>query len=63
VAFGIIAGGTTLEAIVIYRDPGTGEANTTLIAYIDSAVNLPVTTNGGNVSIIWDGGTNNIFRL
>lgn len=54
--------GATCEAIVIYKD--TGVAGTSpLIAYIDTATNLPVTPNGGNIQIQWDSGTNKIFKL
>ena len=47
--------GATCEAIVIYID--TGGANTTdpLVAYIDTGVTgLPVTPNGGNITITWN---------
>lgn len=47
--------GNSVEALVIYRK-NTG-ANTTwrLVAYIDTSVTgLPVTPNGGNISITWN---------
>ena len=54
--------GASVEAIVIYKD--TGVAGTSpLIAYIDTATNLPVTPNGGDISITWDSGANKIFKL
>jgi hypothetical protein len=54
--------GATVEAIVLYKD--TGVAGTSpLIAYIDSATNLPVTPNGGDITVQWDSGTTRIFRL
>lgn len=54
--------GNSCEAIVIYKD--TGVAGTSpLIAYIDTATNLPVTPNGGDVGISWDNGANKIFKL
>jgi hypothetical protein len=34
-----------------------------LIFYNDSATNLPVTPNGGNINIAWDSGANGIFKL
>lgn len=34
-----------------------------LIGYIDSATNLPVIPNGGDISISWDTGSNKIFKL
>ena len=54
--------GVTVEAIVIYRDSGTSSTSE-LIAYIDTATGLPVTPNGGDISITWDGGANKIFKL
>ena len=52
--------GSTIEAIVIYRDEG---ATTTLVAYIDTATGLPITPNGGDIIVTWDTGVNKIFRL
>lgn len=54
--------GTSCEALVIYKD--TGVAGTSiLIAYIDTATGLPVTPNGGDITVVWDNGTNRIFKL
>ena len=54
--------GATIEAIVIYKDTGS-EATSPVIAYIDTATGLPVTPNGGNITVTWDNGTNKIFKL
>ena len=54
--------GSTVEAIVLYKDTGSA-ATSPLIAYIDSATNLPVTPNGGDIDITWDSGANKIFAL
>jgi hypothetical protein len=55
--------GATVEALVIYID--TGVAGTSrLVAFIDSGVTgLPVTPNGGDVTVAWDSGANKIFTL
>lgn len=54
--------GATVEAVVLYKD--TGSAGTSpLIAYIDTATGLPLTPNGGDVNIVWDNGSNKIFKL
>ena len=54
--------GDTVEAIVLYKD--TEDAATSpLIAYIDTATGLPLTPNGGNVTVTWDNGANKIFKL
>jgi len=54
--------GDTSELIVIYQDTGSS-ATSRLIAKIDSATNLPVIPNGGNIVISWDNGANKIFKL
>ena len=53
--------GSSVEALVIYID--TGVAGTSrLIAYFDTGVTgLPVTPNGGDISIIWN--VSGIFAL
>lgn len=53
--------GNTVEALIIYVD--TGDAATSrLVAYIDTSVTgLPVTPNGGDISITWSGA--GIFAL
>lgn len=61
VTFSLVTG-DTVEAIVIYKD--TGFATTSpLIAYIDGGTGLPVTPNGGDITIQWDSGANKIFKL
>ena len=54
--------GATINAIVIYKDTGT-EATSPLIAYIDTAIGLPITPNGGDIIVTWDNGVNKIFRV
>lgn len=34
-----------------------------LVAWIDTGTNLPVTPNGGDITVAWDNGTNKIFKL
>lgn len=53
--------GNTVEALVIYID--TGVAGTSrLVAYIDTSVTgLPVTPNGGDITITWN--ASGIFQL
>ena len=61
VTFSTVTGDVS-EAIVIYKD--TGDAATSpLIAYIDTATGLPITPNGGDITISWDSGANKIFKL
>lgn len=54
--------GDQSEAVVIYRDSGS-PATSQLIAYIDTATGLPVLPNTGDISVIWDNGSNRIFKL
>lgn len=47
--------GTTVEALVIYRHNATANTTWRLVAYLDTGVTgLPVTPNGGDISITWD---------
>ena len=52
--------GASVEAIVIWEDDTTVDL---LTAYIDTATGLPVTPNGGDITIQWDSGANKIFKL
>lgn len=54
--------GDVCEYILIYKDTGV-ESTSNLIAFIDTATGLPVTPNGGDISIAWDSGANKIFKL
>lgn len=54
--------GASVESIVLYKDTGSA-ATSRLIAYIDSATGLPVTPNGGDITVQWDNGANKIFKL
>ena len=54
--------GSTVSYFVIYAYTGT-DSTSQLIAYFDTASNLPITPNGGNITISWDTGSNKIFVL
>jgi len=54
--------GATVESIEGYKDTGT-ESTSRLIFNIDTATGLPVTPNGGDITIVWDAGANRIFKL
>ncbi len=54
--------GASVEAIVLYRKNAGANTTWPLIAYIDTGVtNLPVTPNGGNITITWN--ASGIFKL
>lgn len=55
--------GASVESIVIYDDTPATEATKNLIAFIDVATGLPLTPNGGNVTVQFDAGANKIFKL
>lgn len=53
--------GSSVEALVLYVDTGTA-GTSPLVAYIDTSVTgLPVTPNGGDISITWN--ATGIFAL
>ncbi len=54
--------GATIEAVVIIKDTGAA-ATSNLLVYIDTATGLPVTPNGGDITVQWDSGANKIFKL
>ena len=54
--------GVQSEALILYKHTGV-EATSRLICYIDTATNLPVTPNGGDITVAWDAGANKIFAL
>ena len=54
--------GDPSEALIIYKHTGV-ESTSNLIAYIDSATGLPVTPNGGDINVVFDSGSNRIFKL
>jgi len=54
--------GDPSEMMVIYKHTGV-EATSRLLVSFDTAVGLPVTPNGGNITITFDSGVNKIFKL
>jgi hypothetical protein len=62
VTFTAVTSGDTGLAVVLYKD--TGVAGTSpLILYDDTIGGFPVTTNGSDIGIQWDSGSNKIFAL
>lgn len=57
-----VTAGDTASYVVLFKD--TGVAGTSpLIAYLDTITNFPVTTNGGDIQVVWDNGSYKIFSL
>lgn len=63
VTFSSVTAGDQVGAVLIYKRIGVADADTVLIAWLDTATGLPITTNGGDIIITWDNGVNKIFRL
>ena len=55
-----VANGAACDNFVLYQD-GVDDASRRLIMFVDSYTNLPVTPNGGDITIEWDSGSNKIF--
>lgn len=62
VTFTTVASGAACQHLVIYKDTGSA-ATSPLIALIDTATGLPITPNGGDITVQWDNGSNRIFKL
>ena len=64
-----VPSGAAITSIIIYQSSAvTGGADVAataqrLIAYIDTATNLPITPNGGDINVTWDSAANKIFKL
>lgn len=57
-----VAAGSSCSAVVLYKD--TGNASTDpLISFHGDLTGLPVTTNGGDITINWDTARNKVFAL
>lgn len=54
--------GDVSEALILVQDTGN-DATSQLIGYIDTGTGLPVTPNGGDITVTWDNGVNKIFKL
>ncbi len=61
--------GASIEVILLYQASAVGggadvaDTLQRLIGIIDTASGMPVTPNGGDITIAWDNGANKIFKL
>lgn len=62
ITYTAVTAGSTAKAVVIWKDTGSA-ATSPLLAYIDTITGFPLATNGGDVTIVWDGGAFRIFSL
>ncbi len=61
VTFASVGAGSTVVAVLLIRLINNASANALPIAYIDTATGLPLTPNGGNVTVTW--ASNGIFSI
>lgn len=62
ITFSLVASGSVGKYVVIYRDTGS-DSTSELIAIDDTGQNLPVTTNGQDITVQWSSGTNKIGQI
>lgn len=62
VTYTTVSAGASCAHLVLYKDTGT-PSTSALIGLIDTATGLPITPNGGDITIQWDSGSNKIFKL
>ena len=62
ITFSAVAAGAACDHLVGYKDTGVA-ATSRVIFCLDTATGLPVTPNGGDISVVWDSGANKIFKL
>jgi hypothetical protein len=55
--------GAACQAMIIFKDNGGDAATSPLICRLDSYSGLPVTPNGGNITVTWPTDANKIFRI
>ncbi|MEU1880313.1 hypothetical protein ABZ470_23640 [Streptosporangium sp. NPDC020072] len=62
ITYSAVAAGAACAHLVIAKDTGTA-GTSPLIGLIDTATGLPVTPNGGDITVTFDNGANKIFKL
>lgn len=62
VTFTAVTAGDTSEGIVLIKWVTT-DADSPLLAYIDTITGFPLATNGGDITIQWDNGAYKVFSL
>lgn len=63
ITFTSVPTGGDWEYLILFKDDGSADTTSPLIAIIDTATGLPVTPNGGDINVSWDSGANKIFKL
>lgn len=60
--YATVGAGAACQCLIGYVHTGT-PSTSALVFYIDSATGLPITPNGGDITVTWDAGSNKIFKL
>jgi hypothetical protein len=69
VTFTAVSAGAAITGILGFQSSAVGggadvaASAQRVIYYIDTATGLPVTPNGGDITVTWDNGSNKIFKL
>lgn len=69
VVFTAVASNASAHSVLVFQSSAvTGGADVAataqrVIAWFDTGTNLPVTPNGGDITVAWDSGANRIFTL
>jgi hypothetical protein len=69
ITFSAVAANGSNHSLLIFQSSAVGggadvaSSAQRLIAWIDAGTNFPITTNGGDVTIQFDSGSNRIFKL
>lgn len=61
-SFPAIPAGSTLRAIVLYKDTGV-PGTSSLIAYLDDVAGLPASTSGAAVNVVWPNTADKILAI
>ena len=54
IVFTAVPAGAACQYLVVFRDDGSADATSPLIALIDTATGIPVTPNGADINVAWD---------
>jgi hypothetical protein len=54
--------GASCEGVLLYNNTPAADADKNLICYFDTGTGLPVTPNGGDITIQWSAGADKIFN-
>lgn len=69
VTFPTVAAGAAITGVLVFQSSAVGGGADVaataqrVIAWIDTAAGLPVTPNGGDITVTWDNGADRIFTL